>query len=369
MTDLADIARVETRTPVQESAQTPVQALAVKPFYCPIAPAVHPGERAFDTASIAWMFQHGLDTDQRQRQRLALCDFGGLTAKTMPYGQSAPLTLMAKLHSVLFSLDDGLCDEVGATAHGLAHETQRILRALEAPAPQWPDDTPWAAALREIRLELAQHATPSQVRRWTEGMRTYLSGLVWEAACRRDPVLPSLNDYVTMWMRAIGMAPSTTMIDIVGGFQVSDHDLEQPEVRALTEMTWTLVSWDNDFYSRNKEILRAEDNLNLVDVLVHERGHEAAYALEEANMMRDRVMVLFLRLREQVRPTANDVLRRYLDGLAQFVRGHLDWAQVCARYADDIPAGTGWWKPSPYDDSLEPLPIPTIAWWWDQLNR
>jgi terpene synthase-like protein len=57
-------------------------------------------------------------------------------------------------------------------------------------------------------------------------MRVYTSGLVWEAAWRRDPVLPSLDDYVSLWMRAIGMAPSTAMIEVVGGFSVPDRDFE-----------------------------------------------------------------------------------------------------------------------------------------------
>ncbi|MBT2387278.1 hypothetical protein [Streptomyces sp. ISL-11] len=344
--------------------------MEILPFYCPIPPAVHPRVREIDDAAVEWMLQQDLDTSLHQQERLIHCDFGGLTARTMPYGRTAPLTVVAKLHAVLFSLDDALCDESGATAHGLAHATSRITRVLEAPSPPWPDDAPHAAALRAIRLELADHATPSQLRHWTDAMRTYLSGLVWEAACRRDRALPSLNDYAAMWMRAIGMAPSTALMDIAGGYEVSDGDLDRPEVRALTEMTWTLVAWDNDFYSRNKEIQRAGDNLNLIDVLARERDCEPARAQEEAMAMRDRVMTLFLRLREQLWSQAGVELRCYLVALGQFIRGHLDWASSCARYAD--PYGTSatvqWWKPAPSDDSLAPLPVPSIAWWWDHLD-
>ncbi len=346
-----------------------VQPLEIVPFYCPIPPAVHPSVREIDRASVDWMLQQRLDTSAHQRQRLARCDFGGLTARTMPYGQPGPLTAVAKLHAVLFSLDDALCDESTATAHGLAHATSRIMRVLEAPLPEWPDDSPHAAALRTVRLELAAHATPAQLRRWTEGMRTYLTGLVWEAACRRDRALPSVNDYAAMWMRAIGMAPSTALMDIAGGYELDDRDLDRPEVRALTEMTWTLVAWDNDFYSRNKEIQRAGDNLNLIDVLAQERGWEPARAQEEAMAMRDRVMTLFLRLREQIWPRAGVELRCYLVALGHFVRGHLDWASGCARYRDPYGnADVDWWKPAPSDDSPDPLPVPAIAWWWDQLD-
>ncbi|MEV8401515.1 terpene synthase family protein [Streptomyces niveus] len=350
--------------------QVLARQLPAVPFYCPVEPAMHPGVDVLNDLTVDWMLRQNLDTDEHQRKRLAVCDFGGLTASTMPYGRLEPLTLMAKFHAVLFSLDDGVCDETDATADLLAQETSRILRAVEAPAANGRSDSPHTAALRALRTELEQYASPQQVRRWTEAMRVYTSGLVWEASWRRSAELPSLNDYITLWMRAIGMAPTTAMIEVVGGFSVTDEELADPRVQALTEITWTLVSWDNDLYSRNKELLRAGDDLNLIDVLCQELGCEPREALNHAVAMRDRVMVLHGRLSEQVLADASPELRAYLEGLGQFVRGHLDWASVCPRYS--VPSGPaaqpgGWWKRYPSDAGREPLPIPTISWWWEQL--
>ncbi|WP_446041473.1 terpene synthase family protein [Streptomyces sp. SID1121] len=353
------------------SEQTSAQQLPAVPFYCPFPPVRHPGADTLNQVTVEWMLQQRLDTDEHQIERLAVCDFGGLTASTMPYGQVEPLTLMSKFHAVLFSLDDSVCDESGATADLLAQETSRIMRALEAPAAHSPADSPHTSALRALRTDLERLASPKQLRRWTDAMRVYTSGVVWEASWRRSPELPTLDDYITLWMRSIGMAPSTAMIEIVGGFSVPDRDMEDPRVRALTEITWTLVSWDNDLYSRNKELQRADDNLNLIDVLCREHDCDPARALVRAVAMRDRVMVLFERLSEQVAKEAHTALRRYVEGLAQFVRGHLDWASACPRYR--VPSGPGatpggWWKRHPADNSAEPLPLPTIAWWWDQLE-
>ncbi|MGW2257580.1 terpene synthase family protein [Streptomyces sp. NPDC001780] len=353
------------------SAQGSTERLPAVPFYCPVPPARHPARGALNEQTVRWMLHQRLDTDERQIKRLEVCDFGGLTASTMPYGELGPLTLMSKFHAVLFSLDDGVCDESEATADLLAQETSRIMRAVEAPDSYAAGDSPHATALRGLRRELERFATPLQVRRVTDAMRIYTSGLVWEASWRRNPRLPSVDDYVTLWMRAIGMAPSTAMIEVVGGFSVAEKDMQDPRVRALTEITWTLVSWDNDLYSRNKELLRAGDDLNLIDVLCQEHDCEPRQALIRAVSMRDRVMVLFGRLTAQVLEEADDGLRRYVKGLGQFVRGHLDWATHCPRYT--VPTGPqsppgGWWKRQPADDSLEPLPLPTIAWWWDQLD-
>ncbi|MFJ2114035.1 MULTISPECIES: hypothetical protein [unclassified Streptomyces] len=353
------------------SEQRSVRQLPAVPFYCPVPPARHRSVGVLNDRTVQWMLEQRLDSDERQLKRLAVCDFGGLTASTMPYGRLEPLALMAKLHAVLFSLDDGVCDETGVGADRLSQETSRIMRAVESPDSGSPGDSPHTAALRSLRLELDRFASPRQVRRVTDAMRVYTSGLVWEAAWRTNAALPSLDDYITLWMRAIGMAPSTAMIEVVGGFSVSDEDMQDPRVRALTEITWTLVSWDNDLYSRNKELVRADDNLNLIDVLCQEQGCDPRLALVRVVTMRDRVMVLFDRLAQQVLKEADDDLRRYVKGLGQFVRGHLDWASACPRYS--VPSGPkatpgGWWKPQPADDSLEPLPFPTISWWWDQLE-
>lgn len=339
-------------------------SLPLPRFYCPIPSQEHPGSGTFDSAAISWL----------QRKRLAgphllpwltRADLGGLTGRTMPHGDTELLHVVARLHAVLFALDDGLCDEVDPLPAQLTRETQRILRVLEAPQPARSDDSEYAAALREIRLQLEEHMTGGQLRRWVEGMRTYLTALPWEAELRRAPGLPSTSDYVTMWMRAIGMAPSTALMEAVGGYVVPDGDLEEPGVRACTEMTWTLVAWDNDLYSRPKEVNRAGDTLNLVDVLAAERGIPLDEAQEQAVAMRDAVMSRFLTLRAQLIPQVGVETRRYLTDLGSFLRGHLDWARDCPRYALSSDSGPGgWWKSHPSPDATRPVAIDSIDWWW-----
>ncbi|MGW8378119.1 hypothetical protein [Streptomyces sp. ODS28] len=342
-------------------------------FWCPIDPAEHPRASDLGDVALKWVGRYGLEDDPDQLRRLEQADFGGLTALTMPEGHYEPLRMMASLHATLFAFDDGVCDEGQVPPGELAAQTSRILRLLESADPPGPEDSVFARALREIRVGLEPYASEDQLRYWVRSMERYLTSLVTEAEQRRAPGLPSLEEYVPMWMGAIGMAPSTALIPITAGYEVSPEDLERPRVRALTEMTWTLVAWDNDLYSRAKEIERAGDTLNLIDVLAHERNCSLEQAQLEAVALRDRVQALFLRLREQTAATAGPQLRAYLDGLAQFVRGHLDWASACARYKAgrrEAADGTteGWWKSAPDDALNEPVPVASIAWWWDQLE-
>lgn len=345
--------------------------VVVPAFWCPLPSAEFPRPNALEAAALEWLRIRKVETDPAQFRRLEQADFGELAALTMPYGRSGPLLTATKLHATLFALDDDV-DEGTVGPEQLARHVERFLELLNGSAQPRADDTARALALREIRLDVERHATPHQVRRWLAGMERYLSAVVAETGFRRAERLPTLEEYVPMWMGAIGMAPSTALIPVVAGNAVPDCELDRPEVRALTEMTWTLVAFDNDLYSRAKELRRAGDALNLVDVLASEHGWSLSRAQQEAVAMRDRVMALFLRLQEQVAAESGRPLRLYLEALAQFVRGHLDWASACVRYAESKPgvperAPDEWWTSRPADDSLRPLPVDSVAWWWEQL--
>ncbi|MDJ1131918.1 terpene synthase family protein [Streptomyces iconiensis] len=375
---------------MKDASAAPAHERVVVPaFWCPLpAPSAQfsrPDE--LEAGALEWLRLRMLETEPTQLRRLEQADFGDLAALTMPYGHPEALLTATKLHATLFSLDDDV-DEGTVAPEQMARQVERILALLDGSAEPRADDSARALALREIRIDLEGHATPPQVRRWVAGMERYLSAVVAETAFRRSERLPSLEEYLPVWMGAIGMAPSTALIPVVAGIEVSDGELDRPDVRALTEMTWALVALDNDLYSREKELHRAGDALNVVDVLAREHRTSLSRAQDEAVVLRDRVMALFLRLLEQVAADAGAPLRQYLEGLAQFVRGHLNWASECVRYAAaaaadvddaaDAKAGgnaaerTGrppaaWWASRPTDDSLRPLPVASVRWWWEQL--
>lgn len=98
--------------------------------------------------------------------------------------------------------------------------------------------------------------------------------------------------------------------------------------------------------------------------------------MSDAVAMRDRLMHLFLRLREQMLPQASQELRSYLICLGNAIRGNIDWQLKVPRYTSlsdySSPPILGQTfsaecidKP---DISNAPLPFPAISWWWDYLN-
>jgi hypothetical protein len=167
------------------------------------------------------------------------------------------------------------------------------------------------------------------------------------------------------------MKPSVALLDVADGYEVPVPVLARPDVRALIEMTCVLGGWDNDIISYAKETHRVGDGQNLIDVITAQEGCSSAQALERAVAMRDAVMGLLLRLRQQTLADASPGLRRYITSLGYWVRGNIEWGSQSARYLslDGLSATPGaGLAPQPADSHLGPLPIPAIAWWWQTLR-
>ncbi|MFE7272520.1 hypothetical protein [Streptomyces sp. NPDC057623] len=87
--------------------------------------------------------------------------------------------------------------------------------------------------------------------------------------------------------------------------------------------------------------------------------------------MRDRIMCRFLLLREEVTAEGGPLINRYVQRLGHHAHGLLEWAMITDRYVylDGLSDGSlafhgAGFCDTPSDSSAEPLPIPSIAWWW-----
>jgi len=182
--------------------------------------------------------------------------------------------------------------------------------------------------------------------------------------------ITDLDSYVAQRIHSGAVKPTLVTLDVADGYELPTAQLERPDVAALSEMVCTIVGWDNDLMTYHKETVKGGADHNLVTVLAESRSLSAAAAVAEALAMRDRVLCLFLRLRDQIAADASTELRRYVGGLEAWIRGHLDWGIETARYRNPADPAARLYsyadRPSTTDPS--PLPIPTITWWWEQLR-
>ncbi len=347
--------------------------LAPPPLFCPLPPVgTYHDTSGLDRRAVRWADRWGL-VDATERERLGRIGIGLLTSLIMPHGLAAPTQLAADFSAWLFAFDDCHSDEGQRSSlisqqAGLVCELTRILECPEVKPD--PRDV-FTAALRDLRVRLASVATHAQVARWVDAMRGYLAATIWESANRADSIIPSLNEYTAMRLHSGALKPSIALLDVADGYELPAPVLARPDVRALIEMTCLLCGWDNDIISYAKEAHRVGDGQNLIDVIVTQERCPPAQALESAVAMRDRVMCLFLSIRDQTLADASPNLRRYVTSLGYWVRGNIEWGSQSARYRslDGLSASpASGLATQPADSRLEPLPIPAIVWWWRTLR-
>ncbi|MER5883368.1 hypothetical protein ABT160_06030 [Streptomyces sp. NPDC001941] len=350
------------------TADRPARALDLPPFFCPIPSAGHPDAERIDGDSLAWVA--GLDAvGPGGLGRLARGRRGLAAAWAHPQGIPERVRVPADLMYLADALRDGTPPPGARRLHAALG---RLAAAAEPPGAPDALDDPWLRGVRDVRRRLVQWATPLQAARWGGAWRRLLMGWSWEAAVLAEGAVPGLDEYVAL--RAYGSAGAeslTVLIDAVDGYEVPARQLEALPVRALTEMNWLVTALDEDLcrYEHGRR-----DRLNVVDVVARAEGCSADQAVPSVVSMRDRVMCLFLRLGTQVSAYASYELRRYVDGLGRQVRAGIDrgTGRRSGPFAPDGPPGIRV-RPGPVctdvprDDRHEPVGVPAVAWWWDQL--
>jgi hypothetical protein len=363
-----------------EQQQAERTATELPAFFCPFPAASRPDTDEIEARCLQWTTEFGSHGSPSHFAWIAASKPALSICMALPNGIPERVELVGRFMYWAFSFDDHHFEEgpYGTDPDQALALIYRLQRTVEAPTSQMFDDNPWAAALADMRRSYDQFATSEQSARWVVAWRLLFQGWAWETLYRSKRLRLELNDYFVMRMWNIGMSVLTEMNDVTDGYVLSAAERYHPTVHAMTELLWTIVALDNDVYSYAKENLRHRNDLNIIALLARDRGYEETLALTETVAMRDRIMCLFLRLREQMIPGASPELRSYMDSLGQWVRTNIDWGTMSARYLSpagvDDPTGDiaatvplAKYTEVPTDDSLEPLPISSIRWWWDQL--
>ncbi len=349
------------------------------PFYCPIAPALHPRRDELERRAIDWLDGTGIFRDATDRAWNIATHSADFSCRMIPHGSDEPLLLFIEWNHWAFALDD-LWHDTGAADINTAHIVDlnaRISRCLEAPGSAMLGSSPFDIALEDLAARTRARATPVQLRRVAEGLRDWLFGASWQVSNIERRVMPTLSDYVALRPSINGTRFSLAWSEIANGFEVPDADLAAAPVQALTEAAGFVVSCDNDLFSYAKEDDHETTDQNIVNVLAHHNGTSHEQALTEALAIRDRAMTLFLTLRERIARDAGPDLTRYLEALGHYIAGCIRWMNAAPRYASprnryDLPVpGATYgitWRETPSDPATGPLPIPSAAWWWDQLD-
>ncbi|AYY13809.1 hypothetical protein EF847_14995 [Actinobacteria bacterium YIM 96077] len=350
------------------------------PFYCPIAPAKTPLTESAEHHSKRWMER-------------VLADLGGARLDWAHsshahefFGRCATMACEPEVfyqgvyfHYLTFTFDD-VCDaerhgEKGDKLVRFTDLANRFMRAIEIPGYRPPEGTdPFVAAAGDIAAELRRHVSPAQMGHFVDGVRSYVLGCVWHLTNEQQGIIPAVDDYLSVRLLECGGRFVVALAAMADGLDIPMERLQSSPVRAVTECTTLIAALDNDLVSHRKEGTY-DQNQDIITVLRAHHGYDLADGVDAAVRLRDRMMSLFLRLQRQLVQTGDAALRTYVIELGQIISGNIEWSLHVPRY--DLAADLSGpylslapepWTDRPSDPDPAPLPYPSVAWWWDQLD-
>ncbi|WP_346137297.1 terpene synthase family protein [Lentzea roselyniae] len=303
-----------------------------------------------------------LDDEQRETGRLRAIIAGELAGRTILVSDDPPGPFSTDSLMWLFAFDDAYCDE-GRYSHDPTSMAVLVAEMGRSPRPGTPrPPSPLARSLADLHRRLDVLASPVQTARRVHAMKGYFSYQVREAAFRSTGTTPTLDQYAVARIRNGSMELCAMTLDIAEGYEVPATEIDLPAVRALTEMTCSLVGWDNDIASYYKEHERGDDRINLVDVIANQDGVTPENALPSAIAFRDAALARYIELRDQTETFISSQTRQYIGGLSAWIRGNLDWSANTARYRR--PDRTTVAVSDERDCHIREYPQPPgIAWW------
>ncbi|MBF9128499.1 terpene synthase [Plantactinospora sp. S1510] len=343
---------------------------------CPIPARICPYADEVQDWLGDWAERVGGPLDPEARVRLARGGVARYAGRLYPDATEADLQVLAALFTWFFLLDDAcdaarrprpaevaaLCDGVlrllrtqPVTAAGTrsAHQPPAIpgtrspnrpaarltsppaTRSANQPAPR-PEvfDGPLRRMLADA-WQIPYHRMAAPWRdRFVDAVAHHLRGVVVEATNKATGRLPTVAEYVALRRATSAAYVSYALIEFATGRPVPDAVYHHPAVREVAATANDLLSWFNDLLSLDRDAATSGGH-NLVLAVARENGIPVEEAIPVVVRRWQGSMRRFVELRDAVPsfgPALDGPLREYLAGVANSVRGTMDWSMESGRY-------------------------------------
>ncbi|MEH0937210.1 terpene synthase family protein [Micromonospora psammae] len=301
---------------------------------CPIPPRLSPHADAVQEWLMDRLPRWGLPVDVDAVRRAGFARYAG---RLYPDATEPDLRTLTALFTWFFLVDDA-CDGALGPAQLRALRSGTLSLLHEGPRRRHPGlDGP----LRRLLVEAWRAPRRRMPARWrvrfADAVAHHLDGAWRESVARRAGRVPGVAEYVELRRATSAAYVSYPLIEFATGRPLPDPVYHHPLLRRLGDLGNDLLSWYNDLASLDRDRSTSGGH-NLVLAVAAERGVpvEAAVAVV-AERWRES-MARFVALRATVPsfgPALDESVATHLDGVANAVRGTVDWTLESARY----PAG------------------------------
>ncbi|MEU9113274.1 hypothetical protein AB0D04_16205 [Streptomyces sp. NPDC048483] len=338
-------------------------------FYCPLPAQESPEAVLLQQRTLEWAEKFDLGCGDPERTAMLASVGAAYTIHVTPHAAGPTAQALCDYNAWAWAANERVSASRQASEFIVdAGRWERIMRSPHS----WPDATdPMDAGLRDAFTRLRNFLTPVQWERFVAGQSHWISSMGWEAAVWEQGGSRTLNHYLAVRLGSAGSYSAAAFLDAVERIELGEREWAHPTLRAAVEAGMLAAILDNDRYSYPRERRLRIGKHNVFDVLRREHPeYSLGQAVTEGITLRDRLLTLYLQLRDQLLTDAGNDLRRYLTGLDCIISGNLTMAATAVRYlSPDTAHAFQRTSTPPCDLPTGPPPSsPTIAWWWDQLD-
>ncbi|MET9386311.1 terpene synthase family protein [Streptomyces sp. NPDC002928] len=349
------------------------------PFYCPLPAGRSSLTEAAGAHALEWMASYGFCDVPVTRDRIHDAQVHRLLGLMVPRVENEEVFLTLTCFTNLVLLAEDLLFDASPPTGGLSgiiEQAGRVMRVMESPGyrASAADDL-YTLALVDVMSRMRAESSPARVGRLIHEMRRCFAGAIRGINAVQHLGKLTEDQYLSIRLDDVAGHLTVVIIEMCGAEPLADDAWQSPAVLACLESAGMVGALDNDLFSYRKESVH---DLNLINVLQETRGLSLQRAVDETMVVRDRVMQLFLRLRDELLVSAPRPLRYLLVQLGQALRGHVEWGLTAPRHtgAHAVAASAGeafaqatCWADSPSSTDTSPPHYPSISWWWDQIGR
>lgn len=298
-----------------------------KPLHCPFPARVNLHAEQVQRGSLEWAQRFGLVSSSAAVARLERSCVGWLVARALPDARPDALRICADWTTWFCLLDDHV-EELGSTAAG--EELARLLAGFRDGASAQSD--PFARALDDLRVCMTTASSPAWLGHFEALVGDLFANFILESHHREHGRVPDLATYRAMREVTVGSHPEFALAELACGVPLTESERAHPIIARLTAAAARSVGWANDLFTCVREIGAGEVH-NLVVVLVTHCDMTPEQAAAEAARIHDAEVREVEALERELHDAGlREDVRRWVECVKSWIRGHLDWATQTGRY-------------------------------------
>jgi 5-epi-alpha-selinene synthase len=298
-------------------------------LFCPFSPGLNPCAVEVQAESLQWAQRIGLLSTDEEVRRLARSKVAYLPARVFWIAPPELLQLAADWTTLFCILDDHV--DVMVTTASLMKISDYLSRLLAAFNGVTVRDQPIDRAFFDLGRRMCALAPADWVRRFGGALESLFGGYLWEAINYWRDIKPSIDAYCTMREITIGLHPQFILGELAEGIRLAEATRDHPTLGRLRGVASKCVGWANDIFTYKTEMERGQVH-NLVIILADSSSLDQV--VRRVAEMHNSEVRSFLDEAASLPSfgNADKEVRRYVNMLQSWIRGHLDWAKDTGRY-------------------------------------